>query len=288
MGDLYVELYDKDGNSMGRQSVDWYANGGSLAPNQWQYITIPLQNLTASSASATITGISISTQNAGVAYLDELQFTDIPSAHALWVQPADFIPPPFNPFATSTPATLPYQLAFTPEAFSHWYSYYGTLKLQESGMVVGPTPGGNTDSVSIFRGGKDWSDYDVKTTVDWGLASTFSLLVRFADAQNYASCAFGSYGQTVIIYDVHNGVSTELGQTPALATPYNEAWVGVPMEAQVQGKHLACFSRGQKVLSADIPDIPAAGSVGVEVSDQNSYASPHTIRAFEVDPMLGE
>ena len=98
------QLYDKDGNSTGAPIDFWYANGGSSAPESWQYITIPLQNLTASSASATITGVSISTQNACVAYVYELQFTDIPSAHALWVQPADFTPPPFNPFATSIPS----------------------------------------------------------------------------------------------------------------------------------------------------------------------------------------
>ena len=103
--------------------------------------------------------------------------------------------------------------------------------------------------------------------------------MRFSDAQNYASCAFGSYGQTVIIYDVHNGVSTELAQTPALATPYNEAWVGVAMEAQVQGDHLACFARGQKVLWADIPDISAAGSVGVEVWNQLVCVAAHHSRA---------
>jgi hypothetical protein len=286
--DLYVELYDKNGNSMGRQSVGWYTLNGRLVPNFWQTITIPLYNLAGAAGSQTITGISISTENTGVAFVDSLQFTNTPSSHSVWVQPADFDTPPFNPFATSTPSLLPYVLTFSPEAFSHWYSYYGTLMRHDDGMVIGPTPGGNTDSVSVFRGGKSWADYQVKTTVDWGLASTFSVLTRFADAQNYVSCAFGSYGQTVTIYDVHNGVSTELAQTPALSVPYDSAWVKVPLGAQVQGKHVACFARGTQVLSADISDIPVQGSVGLEVWDQNSYASPHTVRQLEVDPMLGE
>ena len=42
IGDIYLELFDQNGNSLGQQSLGWYAPGGKLTPNQWNVVTVPL------------------------------------------------------------------------------------------------------------------------------------------------------------------------------------------------------------------------------------------------------
>ncbi len=140
----------------------------------------------------------------------------------------------------------------------------------------------------MFRGGKSWSDYAVSATVDWGITSTFSLLTRLTDSQNFASCAYSYYGQTVQIYIVKNGVSTQMGQTPTLPTKHDGAWEGMQAKAVVKGDTVSCYAAGEKVLSAQLPDMAKSGTVGIEAWDKNQYASAHAIRSFEVRPLLGE
>jgi hypothetical protein len=289
VGDLYIEVYDSKGVAQTRQSIGWYAQGGALVPNQWQIITIPLANLMGSSSSNTVTGISISTTNSGTAYVDSIVFGAEAAAHPLWVQPQWQDSPPFNPFATSTPEALPYTLTFTNDAFSHWYSYYGYFAMNGGTLKIGPLAPTYNDSLAVLRGGKSWSDYSINATVNWGITSTFSLLARMEDAQNFASCAYSYYGQTVQIYEVKNGVSTELGQTPALAVAsFDEPWNGMKAGMEVEGHTVTCFANGAKVLTADIPDLPRSGTIGFEAWDKNQYASPHAITSFKVLPLLGE
>lgn len=288
VGDLYIELYDAGGNTMVRQSIGWYAPSATLIPNQWQYVSIPLSNLLGSSGTRTITGLAISTKNAGVAYADSIQFTGPVAAHDIWVQPVGVDAPPFNPFATSTPSTLPYIATFSPSDFSRWFSYYGLFAQGGTSFEIGPQPGGNSDSVAVYRGGRFWTDYKAKATLDWGITSVFSLLVRFADPANFASCAFSYYGQTVQIFSVKNGVSTQLGQTPALAIGYDAPWQNVQVAAQVQGHTVTCFVNGERALSATIDDISPNGTLGLEAWDQSSNSSAHTLHSLEVQPLLGE
>lgn len=288
VGDLYIELYDAAGNSLVRQSIGWYADSATLIPNEWQQVTIPLENLLVGSNTKTITGLAISTKNAGIAFADAIRFGGPTAAHSVWVEPQGVEVPPYNPFATSTPARLPYLATFTTTDFSRWHSYYGLFVQSGGSFSVGPKPGGNTDSVAVFRGGGFWSDYKVSATLDWGITSVFSVLVRFADPGNFASCAFSYYGQTVQIFQVKNGVSTQLGQTPPLAIGYDAPWQNVHVAAQVQGNRVTCFVNGERALSAEMPDLPHTGTAGLEAWDQNSNSSPHILRSFEVQPLLGE
>jgi hypothetical protein len=288
VGDLYIEVYDAGNKALIRQSIGWYAEGGALVPNQWQVVTIPLDNLLTGSNTKAITGISISTTNPGVVYIDDIQFTAEAVSHPLWVQPQWVDVPPYNPFATSSPESLPYKIQFNQASFSDWHSYYGYFALTSNAFKVGPLAPEYSDSLIVFRGGRAWSDYSVSATVDWGITSTFSLLTRVSDSQNYASCAYSYYGQTVQIYIVKNGISTQMGQTPTLATKHEAAWEGMQAKVVVKGDTVSCYAGGEKVLSAKLPDMARAGTVGIEAWDKNQYASAHAIRSLEVRQLLGE
>ncbi len=287
VGDLYLEVYDSKGTSLGRQSISWYLPEGKFVPNAWQVVSIPLINLLGASDTKTITGVALSTKNAGVAYVDAIKFENTATPHEPWVPPKDG-GPPYNPFATSTPLALPYTATFTQEDFARWYPYYGLFKLGKESFGIGPKPNETSDTVAILSGGRLWSDYHVEVVLDWGLTSVFSVLTRVTGADNFASCAFSYYGQTAQIYYVKDGRSVQLSQTPSLSIKYFSPWENVSVGASVQGKRVNCYVNGDKVLSAEIPTLSPQGSLGFEAWDQNTNASLHAIKRIEVKQLVGE
>jgi hypothetical protein len=278
VGDLYLELYDQNGNSLGLQSLGWYASS-SLMAGSWQTVAISLKNLGAEGKK--ITGFGISSRAAGSALIDAIQLQKTEVSHAVWVAPLEV--GVSNPLLGTPPAPLPYSLVFTPEGFSKWYTYYGSLVPEGGALSIGPKPQpGSTGSMSVFKGGRLWKDYRVEATLYWGQTSAFSLLVRVQDDGNFISCAVGRYGEGVSIYQVKGGASTQLAQSPGLSVPDYQPWVDVPMAAEVVGDTVSCYVRGDKALSAKIPDMPTSGTAGVETWDQNPYASPHLLKQFSV------
>lgn len=294
VGDLYVELYDGSGAPLVLQSLGWYAPGGALQTNQWQVISIPVKNLLGSSSATTVTAISINTTNPGTAYVDSIEFADTPSGHAPWVYKAPvgadegaYVPPPFNPFATTTPAKLPYTLVFSPYYNDQWYSPRGLFEQAYNDFTLGPQKGVNADAFAYFRGGRAWSDYQANATVAWGGARVFALIARMQDENNYVSCSYSAAGDTVQMYSVTDGVSTMVTQSDKLH--YSDYNGGVTNAgATVQGDTLSCGVDGKSVLTEEIKDMPAQGTVGMEAWDQNDATTAHTIEAFKVVPLVGE
>jgi hypothetical protein len=292
VGDLYIDLYGADGNSVGRQSLGWYASTTALIPNTWQKITIPLSNFTAGSQHPpkSFSGFSISSENAGTAYIDEVQLGHSASARPVWVAPPEIAEVPFNPFATSSPVDLPYTFSPAPDALAKWFTYFGTFAPGQGGqMQMGPSSATNTTgSMSVFRGGLLWTDYAAEANIDWGQVSDFAILVRFRDDGDFASCDFSHYGQTAQIYLVHNGTSEAISQTPGLPIKAYEPWKDVQIGAQAQGTKVSCLINGQAVLSADLPTLSAAGTAGFETWDPNSLAAPDTLNSFTVSSLSQE
>jgi len=293
VGDLYIELYNKKGNSMGRQSLGWYVPSGALVANQWQTISIPVQNLLGSSTSATITALAISTTNPGTVYVDSIQFNNRSSAHDPWFYHVPetpevpvYVPPPFNPFATSTALKLPYSLSFSPNFNDDWFSPRGFFKQDYDSFYLGPAKGDN-DALAYVRGGKMWGDYQVSAKVAWGSASVFALVARMQDEGNYASCSYSSSGDTIQMYVVKDGVSTMVTQSDKLH--YADYSGGaVQTGASVQGKTLTCSLDGQQILSQNIADMASQGTAGMEAWDQDGSRTAHQIETFKVIPLVGE
>lgn len=289
VGDLYIEAYDKNGVELGRQSLGWYTPGGSLPPNQWQLIAIPIQNLLGSSTSPTITALSLSTTNPGTVYVDAIQFTSAPSSHAPWVyvEPDGYVEPPFNPFATSTAISLPYTQTFSVNNDDEWYSLRGFFEQDYNEFKIGPQKGGNADSLALLRGGKAWTDYEVTATVTWGTTRVFALIARMSDENNYVSCSFSNQSDTIQMYDVQNGVSTLVTQSDKLHYSDYTGGNGHP-GATVQGNTLSCSIDGKQILQKVIADIPARGTVGMEAWDQDDTLTAHEVTSFTVLPVAGE
>jgi hypothetical protein len=287
VGDLLINLYDKNGNALATQSLGWYTSNGTLTPDTWQSVTIPLANLAGGTVPATINGFSISSKNSGMAYIDAVQLTKTDAQHTAWVAPPPSAGEAFNPFATSSPVALPYTFTPNPDALARWYTYFGTFGPSASGEIqAGPSASAKTTgSMTVFRGGRTWSDYHIDTTINWGEVSVFSLLARFVDDGNFVSCAFSRYGETVQLYQVTKGTSNFISQTPPLPVKDFEPWVGVNMGIEVQGNRVSCFMNGTEVLHASLPSMAAKGSAGFETWDPNPAAAPHTMKSFVVTPV---
>ncbi len=290
VSDILIDLYDKTGAALKEQSVGWYTQSGALTPNTWEKVVIPLQNFSDGAAVTDISGFSISGKYPGIAYIDAVQLSKTPAEHTLWVAPPEAEPQAFNPFATSTPAALPYNFSPTPDSLVRWYSYFGSFGPGKSGMIeMGPSEAAKTTgSMTVFRGGRNWSSYHVDSTINWGQVSVYSLLARFVDDGNFVSCAFSRYGEGVQIYHMRGGISEYVSQTPPLPVKDFEPWANVNVGIEVKDNRVKCFVDGEEVLAATLPTMSQTGSVGFETWDPNPAAAPHQLTKFTVEASASE
>lgn len=278
--DLYIELFDQYGNSLERQSLGWYTESGKLTVNAWNTVRVPFENLFPTNQSKrAISGIAISTVHPGIAYIDEVRLEESVPSHARWSEPKPVEAPVEKP---DTPIALPYSLQRTPQAEGEWRTVFGNFKVTAAGVRIGTLPEKTTGSMSYIRGGQSWTNYHIDTTMYWGQTSAFSILVRYQDDANFVSCAFSHYNDLVQIYNVQRGVSTLLGTSPGLSITAYEPWKDAKASASVQDNTVTCYVNGEKALSANIPNMPASGSAGIETWTRNTYDSPHTLQQYNV------
>jgi hypothetical protein len=283
LGDLYIELFDSYGNSLGKQALSWYTPNQRLATATWNKIIIPLENLFPDGTSKRpITGYAISTVRPGVAYFDSVHLENNVAPHAKWYEPK---PTEWQPEPPAPPISLPYILESTPSSVKQWKTVFGKFDLTPNGVRIGTIPEKTTGSMSYVLGGQNWTDYIVETTTYWGQTSSLSILVRYVDDANFISCAISNYGQLAQLYQVKKGVSTLLGSSPGLSIRAYEPWKDANAGASVQGNRVSCYVDDERVLSYEVPAMPSAGSAGVETWTRNTYDSPHILQEFTVKPL---
>lgn len=282
MDDLFLEVFDQYGNSLGRQSLGWYTESGKLQKNTWNQVSVPFANLfPVGQAKRTISGYAISTVHPGVTYVDEVRLESSVPAHARWYEPkpVEYVEVPEKP---ETPASLPYTLAYTPETSTLWKTIFGRFDVTATGVRIGTNPQKTTGSMSYIKGGQNWADYRIDTKLYWGQTSAFSILLRYVDDANFVSCAFSHYNEIVQIYSVQKGVSTLLATSPTLPIDAQEPWRDAKAGASVQGDRVSCYVNGEKVLSATIPEMSLFGKAGLETWTRNTFDSPHTLQEYSV------
>lgn len=283
LGDLYIELFDTYGNSLGEQSLSWYTEGGKLTPERWNVVVIPFENLFPTGEhKRPITGYAISTVHPGVAYVDSVRLVASVAPRSRWYKPKPTEAVPEKP---DPPIALPYSLSFMPNVSDEWRTEFGQFSVTPNGIRIGTVPEKTTGSMSYVRGGENWSDYSVDTTLYWGQTSSFSILVRYTDDANFVSCAFSNYNALVQLYEVKKGVSTLLGTSPSLPVRSYEPWKDAKAGASAEGSRVSCYVDGSKVLSYEVPNIAKTGSAGIETWTQNTYDSPHILQEFSVKPL---
>lgn len=281
--ELYIELYDKSGISYGKQALSWYGNNSNIKFGEWNTIQIPIKNLIKESENS-ISGFSISSKGVGVILVDSIRLVEENYDHAKWLDIVqDDVWAGSDPFKNMTQVNLPYLENFSLESAKSWRELFGTFNKNGNNYLIGPTPKKTTGSMVVFGGGKDWIDYKIDTKVYWGQTSAFAILARFVDDSNFVSCSFSNYGMLVQIYEVKDGKSTLVGQTPPLAIRDYEPWKDVKHSMSVYGNKVTCFMDGEEVISSEINTLPKAGTFGLETWSQNSHDYGHKVLLIEVN-----
>ncbi len=284
---LYVEIHDKNDQLIGRQSVGWYFPNHTLPTGSWQQVTIPLLNF-GGYVPATVGTISIIARAPSTVYLDAIKLVSNATPTERWIEQTvtggPEAPTVSQLLSQATPLPLPYNITFTPLSAGLWYAPNGTFRFSAQEALLGLTPQ-ETYSATILLGGRGWQNYRMDTTVDWGTPTTFTLLARYVDETNYASCAYSAYGAFAQIYQVINGESVMLAQAPELPVPNIDQWKNVQHAVAVEGNRIHCYLNGEKVLSADLRGSSASGTVGLEAWSRDPGGVPHRIHTLSVTPL---
>lgn len=285
--DLYLELYDKSGKTVGRQSLGWYFPSGKLETGQWQVITIPLINF--GPIPSQIGGFAVIAPQKGVIYIDDVHLARIAPEHAPWKPATDS-----NSFGVSLPELfarasqkdLPFSLSFEPYKVLEWQIASGTFAIDKNRLYVGPPQKGG-GMRAAYLGGVKWTDYEVNADVLWGPTDSIALVGRIKDENSQVSCSFSSLGRIVQIYEMENGVSTLIRESAytEMELPSQLEWAKVPLTMKIKGSRVECYAYGRLLLTANPPHIQPKGSVGIEVWDEKANTAPHEITVFTVSPL---
>lgn len=284
---FYLELYDGSGTLVGRQAIGWYFPEKKLVSRRWQEVIIPFVNFNGT-IPRTISKISLIGKQVGSVYVDNVHLVAHATPHERWEPQSEEtnVPvPTVTDILHQTPSSpLPYFLGFDPAFANLWYTTIGSFRLAPTEAQLSLLSDGSS-AQAIFLGGKDWTNYRADTVVNWGSPDTFTFVMRYANEQNYASCAFSTYGLYVQIYEMRNGESRLVSQSPELGISRIEAWKNVRHGAEVSGNRISCYLNGEMVLAAELPTIPSEGTVGLEAWSPNTGGSPHRLQSFSVSPL---
>ncbi|MBP9710754.1 MAG: hypothetical protein KBD50_00595 [Candidatus Pacebacteria bacterium] len=285
--DLYLELYNAAGATVGRQSIGWYFPSGKLEPGAWQMIAIPLRNFGV--VPATIGGFAIISPQKGVVYVDDVHLAKNAPAHAAWAPAPEVagasIASLTELFARTKQTVLPYWLPHDPQQMLEWHAPTGQFSISEKGITAGP-PAKGGGMHAAYLGGQIWTDYRVNAVTNWGSAASISLVARIRDENSQVSCSFSQYGGVIQIYAMKDGISELIKESAYVEAlpPQIHPWTDIPLGIEVKGDRVNCYAYGRLSLTATPKNMPAAGSVGIEVWDEQPNKEPHIIKTLGVEP----
>jgi len=285
--DLYLELYNAAGAIVGRQSIGWYFPSQKLETGAWHMVTIPLSNFGV--VPAAIGGFAVISQQKGVVYVDDIHLAKNAPAHAVWIPAPEVAGTSTTSltelFARTKQIELPFWLAREPEQMLQWHASTGPFSISEKGITAGP-PAKGGGMHTTFLGGQKWTDYRVNAVTNWGSAASFSLVARISDENTQVSCSFSQFAGVIQIYVMKDGISELINESAYIEAlpPQIHPWTDIPLAIEVKGGRVNCYAYDRLSLSATPKNLPASGSVGIEVWDEQMNKEPHIIKTFSVEP----
>ncbi len=269
---LYVEISSGTRNSY-RAPLSWYKSAQNSG--DWIHVVVPLSH--ASTTPHALKSISFISKTPTALYLDSIGLTNEVSAQSV----VYVAPPDGSPIVITGKSVLPYSAQFN----TLWTSAYGRFSPRGETALIGPKASekGSQGSLAIFTDGGAWTDYRVTTHMKWGTTETYGLVARYTDDRNYVSCDFSDNYSMVSLFQVKNGFSTQLGDTPELPRKsFYERDIEHVNEIEVVGNRVSCYLDGDRVISMNVPGISATGTVAVASWTRYPDAFPHHILKFEV------
>jgi peptidoglycan/xylan/chitin deacetylase (PgdA/CDA1 family) len=182
--------------------------------------------------------------------------------------------------------SLPYyQNSFA--SSSPWEINYGEIRQENGNLYFGPSSS-STASMIILSDTQKLSDYKVSVGIDWLRGSSFSLVARYKDKNNYLACSYSKQGRYATLYFVKNGVSKKIGRTPELPVPYFDKWENRRFGMKVIGDKVECLTKEGMVLNYVLPTMPTEGGIGLKSWDKRMQYSNIMVKDVDVSPVFGE
>lgn len=172
------------------------------------------------------------------------------------------------------PKPLPYHDDFTADA--GWRGTWGSRQIETgSGMTLAATAS-TTGSFTVLDGTQLWTNYMYTVDTTWEGGSHVSLIGRFVDPNNYASCVFSNDG--VRIEEKVNGVVRVLrhvDNTVDIPTP------NVSFGMLVDGAFIRCYEGSRVATFAyDLSPSLDAGAIGMQVWDPATDTARLRVRSL--------
>lgn len=144
-----------------------------------------------------------------------------------------------------------------------WKSTWGDFRF-ESGRGIISAKDDTTGAMPFLEGTGSWQDYISIINANWDKGSHVSLIARYKNDANYASCIFGD-GSVKIEQRVNGQDRSLSGVNNPLIMPRSNVFLGI----SVSGNTVKCYAGARAVASASSLDPALArGGVALKVWDQ--------------------
>lgn len=194
--------------------------------------------------------------------------------------------PPAPPVPPPAPLSLPYD-ATDFSSSDPWKSILGSISakhVDSNNVNLLAVKAGATNSTSFaeLQGSEAWTDYSYAMKVNFISGTAFSLIGRYVDDNNYATCTFEQNGYGRIDATV-NGKTTKIAQVKKYIPniPYVE---NISYSMTVKGDQVQCIVNGA-AITGTIPGMPAAGGIGIKAYNKAVGTSELDVQEMHVSSL---
>ncbi len=180
--------------------------------------------------------------------------------------------------------SLPYDQTFDPS--QGWVSVWGDQVFEHDGMTISASEK-TTGGLSFLDGTRPWISYRTQATdVVIEKGSTFSLVGRYRDADQYVSCTFSR--EAVVLQVMNKGVEDSvLSQKTTLV----EEQIPFQPFQEISGQEVVCGIDERPILSVSLSEehLAPTGGIGIKTWDpvvNNTSVHLSRIRVMPVEEGL--
>ncbi len=167
-------------------------------------------------------------------------------------------------------------------ALHGWKNMFGEASTRDT-MLQFSTNASTASSMAVLEGSENWRDYIYSMKFDWYKGTSVTLVARYTDPKNYTACSFGTDGKSVRLYQLVDGVTKTIGQSPQLPMRSYATWKDIAVSMSVNRNHVECLKDGVWALRADLSDIPLAGGIGIKTYESRKGEAAIGVKEITVE-----
>lgn len=152
---------------------------------------------------------------------------------------------------------LPYYESYT--NYDLWPRLSGGASFEENSIVLRKGANSSDDAVFAYLDGSYlWKDYTYSLQLKNLEASSVFLIFRLTKGGDYTACKYGNGLVRIIEVKKNIQIIIKEGNLP------KDLFYRTDLSMTVLGTHVRCMMDGKEVLSAEVPNMPAYGGVGIK------------------------